>query len=319
MYITLFMSGGVKSIDQVAKFKKQYLTKTRRADEAEDEYVLVLCHFLTSLTLAPSAKFAPNNAYGDSYTKSPGLSPHDSRSPPQRSASVSERIAERLKEIQRKSVNALSTTTGPPKPDETVFEVISDGDKSPTPTSTPKVDKGKGRAVDDEPPMVGSPPPMSPMLPPQLTVEPDAQPAPSAPILLAGLAMQPSVISALLTRAKAELPLRSVRFPLLGEYQDCFNGEEFVAWLNLNVQGFGGNLDKAEEAARELTERDKLLRRIGELGNSFEHSDEAFYQFRPKVCRHTHCKYLGKTDKRLCRHLILNASHRISQVLLHPA
>jgi hypothetical protein len=135
--------------------------------------------------------------------------------------------------------------------------------------------------------MVASPPPMSPLLPPpQLTVQPDAPPQPPAPILLAGLSMQPAAISALLIRAKAELPLRAVRFPLLGEYQDCFHGEEFVAWLNQNVQGFGGNLDKAEEAARELTERDNLLRRIGELGNGFEHSDEAFYQFRPKVFQH---------------------------------
>jgi len=254
--------------EEVAKLKHQYQTKTRRADEAEDD-----------------AKFAPNNGYGDKYTMSPGLSPYDSRSPPPRSASVSERIAERLKEIQRKSANALSTTAnGPPKPDETVFEVTSDGDRSPTPTSTPKVDKGKGKAVDEHEPIVASPPPMSPMLPPpELTVDPGAMPPAHAPMLVAGLSMQPSAVSALLSRAKAELPLRAVRFPVLGEYQDCFHGEEFVAWLNLNVPGFGGNLDKAEEAARELTERDKLLRRIGEIGNSFEHSDEAFYQFRPKA------------------------------------
>src|SRR5882762_4898903 len=240
-----------------------------------------------------SAKFAPNNAYGDKYTTSPLLQPHDARTPPVRSATVSERITERLRDIQRRSANALSGTGEPPKPDETVFEVMSEGEKSPTPTSTPKIDKGKGRAIDKpEPPIVASPPPMSPQLPPrQLSVDPDAPPQalqPIPPILLAGLSMQPSAISALLIRAKAELPLRAVRFPLLGEYQDCFHGEEFVAWLNLNVQGFGGNLDKAEEAARDLTERDNLLRRIGEFGNNFEHSDDAFYQFRPKVCRSAH-------------------------------
>jgi hypothetical protein len=165
---------------------------------------------------------------------------------------------------------------------------MSDGEKSPTPTSTPKIDKGKGKAVDEhEPPMVASPPPMSPLLPPsQLIIEPSTPDESPAPILLAGLSMQPSAVSALLTRAKAELPLRVVRVPLLGEYQDCFHGEEFVAWLNQNVQGFGGSLDKAEEAARDLTERDNLLRRIGELGNGFEHSDNAFYQFRPKVYQH---------------------------------
>jgi hypothetical protein len=47
--------------------------------------------------------------------------------------------------------------------------------------------------------------------------------------------------------------------------------------------GLGGSLDKAEEMARDLTEREGLLRRLGELGNSFEDSEEAFYQFRPKA------------------------------------
>jgi len=186
-----------------------------------------------------------------------------------------------LKEIQRKSANALASTEEPPKPDETVFEAGSDTEKSPP----PKIDKGKGKAVEDaEFVVVASPPPMSPALPPaQITVELSEAPLPPHPILLAGLSMQPSAVSALLKRAATELELRSFRVPLLGEYQDCFSGEAFVDWLNANVPGFGGNLDKAEEAARDLTERDNLLRRIGEFGNSFENIDDAYYQFRPKV------------------------------------
>jgi hypothetical protein len=128
--------------------------------------------------------------------------------------------------------------------------------------------------------MIASPPPMSPALPPKAEISPVAG---LVPIMLAGLPFPPSAVSQLLLRAQAELPLRPVRFPLLGEYQDSFTGDEFVGWLNENVSGFGGNLDRAEDAARELTERDNLLRRLGELGNQFEHSDEAFYQFRPKV------------------------------------
>lgn len=58
--------------------------------------------------------------------------------------------------------------------------------------------------------------------------------------------------------------------------------------MNKNVLGFGGNVDLAEEAARDLTERDSLLRRVGEFGNQFEHADDAFYQFRPKVSSRTH-------------------------------
>jgi Domain found in Dishevelled, Egl-10, and Pleckstrin (DEP). len=199
-----------------------------------------------------------------------------------RTASVSERIAQRLKDIQKKSAGALATlTTEEPKSETEVEE------KTP-----PKLDKGKGKAVEElsssplpASPLPASPPPMSPPLPPSKADHraSPVPPMPPAPMLLAGLSLPPVAISQLLTRAAAELPLRPVRFPLLGEYQDCFTGEEFVAWLNENVQGFGGSLDRAEDAARDLTERDGLLRRIGEFGNQFEHSDDAFYQFRPKV------------------------------------
>jgi len=101
-------------------------------------------------------------------------------------------------------------------------------------------------------------------------------------MLLAGLSLPPAAISDLLSRASTELRLQSISFPIVGEYQ-CFTGEDFVAWLNVNVQGFGGSFERAEEAARELTERDGLLRRIGDIGNAFEPLDDAFYQFRPKA------------------------------------
>ncbi|KAG6821453.1 hypothetical protein H0H93_010177 [Arthromyces matolae] len=233
---------------EVAKLKQQYLAKTRQADEAEDD-----------------AKFAPNSGGNipDKYTSSPRLRPADGRGPPPRTSSVSERISQRLKEIQRRSAGALQYA-------------MADENEEILP---PKVDKGKGKALDQDPPetpsVTASPPMMSPLTPPaQLQPE---------PILLGGLALSAASISQLLTRAAAELPLRPVRFPLIGEYPDCFNGEEFVSWLNDNVPGFGGNLDVAEDAARDLTEREGLLRRIGEFGNQFEHSDEAFYQFRPKA------------------------------------
>ena len=102
-------------------------------------------------------------------------------------------------------------------------------------------------------------------------------------MLLAGLPFTRSQISAFLSRAKAEMPLRPVRFPILGEYQDCFTGEDFVTWLLENVPDLQKDLDIVVVAARELTEREDLLRRLGEFGNKFDNADDAFYQFRPKV------------------------------------
>jgi hypothetical protein len=107
--------------------------------------------------------------------------------------------------------------------------------------------------------------------------------AESQKVLLAGLPFTSPQISGFLSRAKAEMPLRPVRFPILGEYQECFTGEEFVVWLLENVPEFQKDLDIILVAARELTEREDLLRRLGEFGNKFDNADDAFYQFRPKV------------------------------------
>ena len=200
----------------------------------------------------------------------------DGRTPPQRTASVSERIAQRLKEIQKKSVEALAQATSTEDPNASPESI----DEKPL----PKVDKGKGKERDygELAPIAASPPPMSPIPPPK---DLPASPLPTIPqpMLLAGLSLPPIAVSQLLARAAAELPLRPVRFPLIGEYHDAFTGDEFVSWLQENVQGLGGSLDRAEEAAKDLTERDGLLRRLGELGNLFEDSDDAWFQFRPKV------------------------------------
>ncbi|KAF9072244.1 hypothetical protein BDP27DRAFT_1320622 [Rhodocollybia butyracea] len=245
---------------EVAKLKHQYLAKVRKADEAEDD-----------------VKFAPNSGGSDPYTTSPRLRPLDARSPPQRTSSVSERIAARLKDIQKKSTSAFSSN-----PENAALS----SEPEALDGTSPKVDKGKGKAVlfDASPIQLHSPLPLSPPLPPKVDI-PDSPVPPMAvePMLLAGLSFPPAAVSQLLTKAASELNLRPVRFPVLGEYKDCFTGEEFVTWLKDNVEGFAGSLDRAELAAKDLTERDGLLRRLGELGNDFEHSDEAFFQFRPKA------------------------------------
>ena len=231
-----------------------------------------------------SAKFSPSPGI-ETYTSSIRAT----RTPPKRSTTVSERIAQRFKEIQLKGVGAVSPAV--PKKD-VIFEsglhnTAEDSEGSETEKESPpapKVDKGKGKAVNGRQlvtsaiPVSTSPQPASPLLSPNISVVPPPQ-----LIVLSGLSLSPAALSSLLTRAAAELPLRPVRFPLLGEYQDCFAGEEFVRWLCKNVKEFNDSLDAAEDAARELTENEGLLRRIGEFGNAFECTDSAFYQFRPKV------------------------------------
>ena len=204
----------------------------------------------------------------DHYTTSPRLAPRDARTP-QRSGTVSERISQRLKEIQRRAAGSVSSTA----------ESDTHTEGTDVETEPPKVDKGKGRAVE-----LSSPPPMSPLLPPaKLETSLPQPPTEPSSIMMAGIAFPPAAISGLLTRAAAEMPLRPVQFPFVGEYPECFSGAEFVEWLNKHVPAFDGSLDLAEDAARDLAEREGLLRHVGEFGNQFVHADDAYYQFRPKV------------------------------------
>jgi hypothetical protein len=227
---------------------------------------------LLTYTSNCSAKFAPNSELSDKYTTSPRLVPRDK---PVRTATISERIAQRFKDIQRKAAHLADDAPG----DEKAQLLFSDEKEGP------KVDKGKGKAVAESPvdAINDSPPPLSPQLSQEaVVIKTSSSPSPPEPILLAGLSLPPTAVSDLLTRASSELKLRPVRVPIVGEYL-CFTGDEFVTWLTENVQGFGGSFDRALEAARELTEREGLLRRIGDLGNAFEPADDAFYQFRPKA------------------------------------
>lgn len=193
---------------------------------------------------------------------------------------MSERITARLKEFRLTAAVGSQNDGTAQKP-----EVHFDADAEEK--GTPKVDKGKGRAIEDEGEILASPPPLSPPLPPAKLATNPVPPAPGPPVVVAGISFAAQELSDLLARAKKELPLRAVRFPLLGEYQDAFTGEEFTTWLRDNVDVLKGNLDRAEDAAKELTQKHGLLRRLGELGNDYENSDDAFYQFRPKV-RHVY-------------------------------
>ena len=188
-------------------------------------------------TLNCSAKFAPNSALSDKYTTSPRLVPRDK---PVRTATISERIAQRFKDIQKKAANLADGA-----PSDEKSQLLFSDEKD-----APKVDKGKGKAVagSHDNLISDSPPPLSPQGSPETLVintsSSPSPPEPPEPIMLAGLSLPPAAISDLLARASSELKLQPIRVPIVGEYL-CFTGEEFVTWLNQNVEGFGGGVDRA--------------------------------------------------------------------------
>lgn len=199
-----------------------------------------------------SAKFVQD--IGSTAKPPPGSPSGGNRLPP-----TSENIAQRLRSqlTPRPSIDSLSQTAISPSHNRTLSTDSHSTEKGDT-DSLAKLDKGKGREVVSE-----SPTPLSPTTP-MITTTFVAPTQP--PLLLAGLSLPRATVSNLMERARAEMPLRPVRFPILGEYQDCFSGEEFVLWLKDHIDGLGGSLERAEEAARDLTEGLNVLRRIGEFG-----------------------------------------------------
>ncbi|KZP01697.1 hypothetical protein CALVIDRAFT_594393 [Calocera viscosa TUFC12733] len=238
------LDGAVKSYEQasteVAKLKHSYITKTRAADEAEDD-----------------AKFAPNSEIGEKFTPSPTGSI-------KRSVTVTDRIQERLR---LKMGGAKLTEV---KEDEEEKEL-------PSPPRFSSEEKGKMKELpptETESPNRQGSTDIVPLTP-QKRQNPE-------PILLAGIALPPVAISALLARARADLPMQTVKIPILGDYEECFSGEDVTKWLRENVEAFGGSLDRAEDAARDLGELG-VWKRVGSIGNKFEPTKDAFYQFRPKA------------------------------------
>lgn len=220
-----------------------------------------------------SVKFAPTTDLGkENLTTAPSPASRHTR----RGLSISDRITAQIWGTSSPTSTAPSSPTisiHPPEEDRSPIERVSSplstssakGTEKETiaddsgASSAPRLDKGKGKEG-AEPTLVSkssSPPPLSsPLIQHQPTV------------VYAGVAFPVNLVPSMFNHAKSELALKTVHIPVLGDYEG-FTGEDFVYWLRDNVRGFGGSLDVAEVAARELTERDTLLRRIGELGQDF--------------------------------------------------
>jgi hypothetical protein len=246
-----------------------------------------------------SAKFAPNNDLGETYTTSPRLAQFSlslTKGSPTKGPTVSQRIGERLRAqlgtvAEQTPEPPAKSPEAPPAP--ALAEAPSDTESTDTVTP-PKLDKGKGKEIDPDRKASAD----FDFLPPTATTKAES----SSTVLLAGLSVPKEDLSIILLKAHDELAVRTVKIPILGAYEECFSGEEFVVWLKANVKGLDGSEDRAESAAIELTERENLLRRIGDfgtvtsglwwttnlmnlasLGNNFDNSPEVYYQFRPKV------------------------------------
>ncbi|ODN78380.1 hypothetical protein L202_04020 [Cryptococcus amylolentus CBS 6039] len=273
-----------KDVQKLETLKKAYLTKSRAADDSEDD-----------------AKFAPapaNNAMSpplDNYTSSPKTTPSKlSGANLRRAGTVADRISEKLRAASVSSGSSVAPSS--PSRHHNTYSV--DGKVLPPPPSPLKTEDLTSSGGPESP----SSPREERFTPP---VHPDGKPAGSAAdnhvshddsILLSGLSLTqqglkdilkqldlyllthpaPNAESPLTPSTKSNAALASrQRSTFLGVYEKTFSGAEVVEWLTNTVEGFGGEWDRCEDAATELHKMG-FFSRIG-VGRGFDAGDDTYF------------------------------------------
>lgn len=100
---------------------------------------------------------------------------------------------------------------------------------------------------------------------------------------IGGLVKHPKDWSIIFAKAKSQVPTTAVKVPLIGTTPDAHSGEDLVLWFRENLDELGGSLSRAHELCRQLSEELAVLRLVGEIGNKFFESSDAFYAWRPEA------------------------------------
>ncbi|RXK38051.1 hypothetical protein M231_04721 [Tremella mesenterica] len=244
-----------KDVQRLISLKQAYITKTRVADDSEDD-----------------AKFAPPTNNADIYTSSP----EPRHALLRRSGTVADRISEKLRAASISSHGARVSIDGKTLPaPPTPLRVATPVNGNDSPSSPAREDAFIPPTEPGGKPFIGGPP-----LPPK---DGNAQldKLPPEPMLLSGLSLTPQGLKDLLQRLDTYLLTHpapysdAARSTILGTYEKTFSGEEVVEWLRENVEGFGGDWERCVEAAGELY-RMGHLSRIG-VGRGFEVQYDTFY------------------------------------------
>ncbi|KAL7412368.1 hypothetical protein BDY24DRAFT_392691 [Mrakia frigida] len=301
-------------IGEVEKLKHAYYTKTRDAIVAEEEARFSAPAATTSLSptsSSPTSTTTPTGPASNGIRRSGTLSqriaanvreqfsatpinreppstppkqtvfeasPGDFSPQPTPQSTPKAAVPEE-EEKKEASDDAPETASSPPETAEAVTLPPPTATEEPKSDPTPPSD---GPPVPEKKPSYPSVDTTSKTLLPA-PVRSNTSPSQPPAILLAGLALSPEAATTILDRAKMMLPSRVVKLPFLGEYEGCFSGEELVAFLKVEVEGFGGSEGRANDAGRELVENLGLVRRIVAVGKgTWGGGGEEFYQFTDK-------------------------------------
>jgi hypothetical protein len=119
--------------------------------------------------------------------------------------------------------------------------------------------------------------------------------SPPPPVLLSGLSLPQAALRSLLEKLEHHLqttpppysagssdgPRTRSKTTILGTYNNTASGEEIVEWLVENIEGLGGDWERAEEAAASIMSWG-LMARIG-VGREFEPTGDSHYVLKLSV------------------------------------
>lgn len=292
---------------EIIKLKERYEQKSREADEAEENSRLSpATRREMNSELSPrkdySSELGDHSDYDDeTLIGQSGLLPGEGyaqigkkvgeqaiglgRAVSQRMRIGGGRVGFRAQSVESQSKDESDSTIDTSSENKAmaqskIIEDENETNESPTEASPPHSAeiKGKGKADDH------------PTVPPSTNEKPSPSPpsqtestSPSGPLLsIAGVIRSPFEWSRLFEQAQKTIYKQDVKIPLLGVYPGAHSGEDLVIFFKTNVTELSSS-NKAIEFCKELSEELAVLRLIGEIGNKFMPTHDAYYLWKPEA------------------------------------
>lgn len=124
-------------------------------------------------------------------------------------------------------------------------------------------------------------PPSSTPTPPPPSSSVNSQPEdPITKIQLGNQIMPQAELDGLVRRMRQEITMGDHRVPILGTYKNTSTGEDIAIWLQHNLPQCKDSPAMADVVGQQLIQPYNILRLIGQRGNKFTASSNAYYQWR---------------------------------------
>ncbi|KAH9465012.1 hypothetical protein Pst134EB_004504 [Puccinia striiformis f. sp. tritici] len=269
--VELILSRWENQAKELIKLKEIYDSKTQEADEAEED-----SRFSPASTLnhhQQQQQGFPSKEQLDSYSIA-----ESTASPRETYGQITKLVSEQAIGLSRAVTQKMRIQDGrlgfkAQSLNETKQSPPENQDHKPLPESPDNpidsnlsTEKGKSKEAK------------------HMTAPPNTSLQPTSTLLnIAGVVKSPFQWSQLFSKAHDTIFKQSIKVPVLGTYHGAHSGEDLVIFFKNNLIELNGDPDRAIELCKELSQELSILRLIGEIGNKFIASHDAFYVWKPEA------------------------------------